>query len=99
LHNGWWLRQSTLQIGIRGGLAVKLAFEMIDGLLLGLYLSLEHCDLVTLRFDEGSQTAGMGVAGVIRTFPWSLRLARKGWNSRQYQPYSDRSDEEIWPAA
>jgi hypothetical protein len=78
LHDSRWSGQLTLQIGIGGGLAVKLILQLIDDLLLGLQLSLECCDLVALYLDKGFDTTSMGIAGITRTFPWGLRLARVG---------------------
>ena len=78
MYDGGWLCELALQVGTRGGLAVDLIFQVIDGLLLGLHLSLEGRDLVALRLDECLQTTGVGFAGIIRTFPRCLRLARMG---------------------
>jgi hypothetical protein len=52
LHDGGWLRDLALQVGTRGHLAVDLIFHVIDGLLLGLHLSLERRDLLALRLDK-----------------------------------------------
>jgi hypothetical protein len=68
----------ALQIGIRGGLAVGLSFQTIDRFLLSLYLSLEFGDLVLLRLRESFQTTGVGIAGIIRTFPQCLRFVCMG---------------------
>jgi hypothetical protein len=46
------LHDLALQVGTRGRLAVDLIFHVIDGFLLGLHLSLERRDLVSLRLDK-----------------------------------------------
>ena len=78
MHDGRCSCQLALQIGIRGGLAVGLSFQTIDRFLLSVYLSLEFGDLVLLSLRESFQTTRVGLAGINRTFPQSLRFARVG---------------------
>jgi hypothetical protein len=57
-------------------LTIYLGFQLIDRFLLGLYFPLKGCDLLTLRFDERRQAAGVGLARIAGTFPRPLRINR-----------------------
>jgi hypothetical protein len=59
----------SFQVGCRSSLSVDLLLELADDPFLGPEFSFELSDLVPLQFDEGIETANLGVAVIIGTLP------------------------------
>ena len=73
----------SLQVRSRGRLAINLVLELADRSLLGLELTFELSDFLSLELDERIQATGLGIPFVAGTFPGNLGIRCMNRQSRE----------------